>query len=124
MTKAGAKIIAGLSEASRVATLIRAVVDVGGRELTEQEAVQVLAALDAVDPLRAVSSDAVPEPQAGQVWRSPKPKTPPRHVSRIATHRTWNGLRVYFRLTGDTRERSVSPASWRSWARKSGARPG
>ena len=42
------KILTGLSEALRIATLIRAVYEIDGFEMTEKEAMEVLAKLDAV----------------------------------------------------------------------------
>lgn len=46
-TTAGAKIIGGLVEALRAVTLVRAVCDIDGFEMTTQEAIDVLAKIDA-----------------------------------------------------------------------------
>ena len=51
-TTAGQKIVDGLTEALRAVALVRAVRALDGFEMTEQEAVNVLAQVDAVDPLR------------------------------------------------------------------------
>lgn len=67
---------------------------------------------------------AIPEPEVGQTWASPKPLVFPRTVAMIAPHRFYpsGDLCVYFTTPGGYAS-SLHPARWKAWARKSGARP-
>jgi hypothetical protein len=67
---------------------------------------------------------SIPDPSVGQVWVSPSAKIEPRTVTKLAPHRWYpsGDTCVYF-ATPSGRTSSLHPATWRSWARKSGARP-
>ena len=66
-----------------------------------------------------------PEPQVGQVWRSPKARVEPRTVTKIAGSRAypWTGDNCVFFTTPSGRNVHLHPETWRAWARKTGARP-
>ena len=78
-------------------------------------------------PLAAPVSEAIPEPVAGQVWRSARARVDPRTVARVGPHDWWpNKKCVFYTFPADDWEspvRVLPPGLWRAWARKTGARP-
>ena len=75
--------------------------------------------------LASRAGEAIPEPAVGEVWRSPNARVQPRAVAEIGPHPTWAETVIWF-STPDDRSgmpRRLSPAAWRAWARRCGARP-
>ena len=64
----------------------------------------------------APAETPIPEPAAGQVWRSPKPRVRDRVVVHVP-----NETCVVFQCGGA--RGTLHPSEWRAWAQKSGARP-
>lgn len=92
------------------------------------------ASQDAAERLRALGwvgvepvdpKAAIPEPQPGQVWISPRPRMEARTVVNIAPARGWASSRcVYFTWPGSPdRVHVLNPEGWRAWVKKSCARP-
>lgn len=92
----------------------------------------------AVAALRALSwtvvapvdpNAAIPAPEAGQVWVSPKPRVAARTVVRVGANCHWPGDGndcVYFTASGypnTVNPRCLNSVAWASWVRESGARP-
>lgn len=75
--------------------------------------------------------DVIPDPIEGQVWHSPKPQIEPRTIVRVGSHRAypWAGPHCVGYTSRskpphpEWGPHTMSPGAWRSWARKSGARP-
>lgn len=73
--------------------------------------------------------ETIPEPQAGQVWISPRPRVEPRTVVKVGPSRGWPHPSCVFFTTPSRPAHPqrgptyLHPDSWQAWARKSGARP-
>jgi hypothetical protein len=86
--------------------------DGGVVSLTVSDLRAVLAMVPADDP-----TAPVPDPVAGQVWRSPKPTVAPRTVTRV------NHCSGVHYERDDGRSGVCYPMAWRAWARSNNARP-
>lgn len=90
---------------------------------------------DAIGRLRARGwtvcpppSEEIPDPQVGQIWRSPSPRIEARTVVAVGPHRSWGGTSVSFISPSRPPNPKWGPfalhiTGWKKWARKSGARP-
>lgn len=67
---------------------------------------------------------AIPKPEVGQIWISPKPRVAARTVVKIAPHKWYpSGVMCVYFTTPDGRASYLHTASWHEWARKAQARP-
>lgn len=69
--------------------------------------------------------ERLPEPEAGQVWVSPKPRIQPRTIVKIDASRSypWAGSKCVYFTTPSGRSTHLPPDGWRAWVRNSDARP-
>jgi hypothetical protein len=86
-----------------------------------QDAAERLRALGWVCVAPVDPEAAIPEPQAGQVWVSPRPRVEARTVVKIGSHPRTGVRAVYFAVGPN--QRFMHMEGWRAWAKKSSARP-